>query len=84
MNDNNMKKKVLGMHMTAPPTWIKCPECDEEYACTIHEGSHASDCSCPAIEVWAEHGHCPYDDPVTQEICDFVAANPMDFADEYE
>jgi len=70
------KAKKLGMYKEAAPTWIKCPDCDEEYACTIH-GGHAADCSCPGIEDWAEAGHCPYDDPVTKEIRDFVDANPM-------
>ena len=70
------KPKTLGMYKQKPAAWIRCLDCDD-YVCTIHE-EHAADCSCPAIEAWAEAGHCPYDDPVTKEIADFVAENPID------
>lgn len=40
------------------PAWIPC-ECCEDFICTIHQ-THAYDCSCPDIEVWARRGIDPY------------------------
>ena len=40
------------------PVWVRCLTC-EEYWCVRHQ-SHASDCVCPPIEEWIEHGGDPY------------------------
>jgi hypothetical protein len=38
--------------------WVRCEDCDD-FICTLHD-MHAYDCSCPAIEEWAEVLDDPY------------------------
>lgn len=39
--------------------WEPC-DCCEDFVCSIHEGEHVGDCSCPDIDWWSERGLSPY------------------------
>ena len=47
-----------GRVIVSKAAWVACPNCDD-CLCRIH-GTHAYDCACPGIEVWAMKEINPY------------------------
>lgn len=65
------------------PPWTRCA-CCEDYWCHVHD-EHVWECSCPALEIWAEADLSPYDPCifrfVTPRECERLQGFPDDFTD---
>jgi DNA (cytosine-5)-methyltransferase 1 len=61
------------------PAWVKC-ECCDDYVCQVH-GCHAHECSCGAIEEWADADASPYDPCLLRYITPTEAERLMGFPD---
>ena len=61
------------------PAWVKC-DCCEDYICQAH-GCHAHECSCAAIEEWAEADASPYEPCLLRYITPTEVERLMGFPD---
>jgi DNA (cytosine-5)-methyltransferase 1 len=63
------------------PAWERCEVC-EDFLCNIHH-EHAADCTCPAIDEWADQDLNPYEPTVLRYLTEIECERLMGFQDDY-